>query len=86
MLIHVTSNFPSFLKQPAQADGISTFKGYNTDWAAAIGAIEQELCTSVGQSKAAGPSPLAGKTFLVVGAGGAGRALAFGAASKCVRF
>ena len=54
-----------------QADGTS-LKAYNTDWSAAIGAIERAL---------PGGS-LQGKTVVVVGAGGAGRALAFGAASR----
>jgi len=72
--------------QPTQADGTVAFKGYNTDWAAAIGAIEQQLRASLGAAAAAASdqSPLAGKSVLVVGAGGAGRALAFGAASKWV--
>ncbi|KAF8061413.1 bifunctional 3-dehydroquinate dehydratase/shikimate dehydrogenase [Scenedesmus sp. PABB004] len=73
------------------------FKGYNTDWVAAISVIERVL--AAGRSGAASPtsreaaaaagdcgaraaSPLSGRTFLVVGAGGAGRALAFGAASR----
>uniref|UniRef100_A0A383V933 Uncharacterized protein n=2 Tax=Tetradesmus obliquus TaxID=3088 RepID=A0A383V933_TETOB len=74
-----------------QADG-SGYKGYNTDWIAAISAIERVLAagssdaaaaTSSSSSSIEGqPSPLQGKTFLVVGAGGAGRALAFGAASR----
>lgn len=56
-----------------------TLKGYNTDYAAAIGAIERAM-----GGRADGPtgsrSPLEGKTVVVVGAGGAGRGLAFGAA------
>ncbi len=40
------------------------------------------MCTC--HAAPAGKSPLAGKTVCVVGAGGAGRALAFGAASKWV--
>lgn len=54
-------------------DTISTasmFKAYNTDWSAAIGAIERGLGHS-----------LKGLTVVVLGAGGAGRALAFGAAA-----
>eukprot|EP00983_Pelagomonas_calceolata_P111459 1159783-Pelagomonas_calceolata.AAC.19 len=84
----------SLFTQPPQADGSAAFKSYNTDWAAAIGAIEQEMRAASGSqagpaassqpSPSEGLSPLAGKTFLVVGAGGAGRALAFGAASKWV--
>jgi len=82
----------TLIRQPPQADGSAAFKSYNTDWAAAIGAIEQEMRAASGSqagpaassqpSPSEGLSPLAGKTFLVVGAGGAGRALAFGAASK----
>ena len=52
------------------------YKGYNTDYVAAIGAIE----TAMGGKQSEGTSPLAGKTVVVVGAGGAGRGLAFGAA------
>lgn len=105
-----------------QPDG--TLKGYNTDWSAAITAIEQglqsgsqkaaesasnqhtpsaqsasghgesasglgaeEATTSGrvfadGQSKKQNESVLKGKTVVVIGAGGAGRALAFGAAHK----
>ena len=62
-----------------QADG--KFKGYNTDWSAAISAIERKLASSA-SSPESQSSPLSGRTFLVLGAGGAGRALAFGAASK----
>lgn len=50
------------------------------DWVAAIEAIEGELQRNSAPMGA--ESPLAGKTFLVLGAGGAGRALAFGAASR----
>ncbi|KAF7127218.1 hypothetical protein RHSIM_Rhsim11G0017000 [Rhododendron simsii] len=54
--------------------------GYNTDCEASITAIEDALtvwgCTN---GEATFPSPLAGKMFVLVGAGGAGRALAFGA-------
>ncbi|OAY49600.1 bifunctional 3-dehydroquinate dehydratase/shikimate dehydrogenase, chloroplastic isoform X2 [Manihot esculenta] len=57
--------------------------GYNTDCEASISAIEDALrerqATNGGGSDA---SPLAGKTFVLVGAGGAGRALAFGAKSR----
>ena len=83
-------------------------KGYNTDWSAAIGAIEAELnkapepecdpegCSldyddmwaeqraegAVGPSGGADSSPLQGLRVVVLGAGGAGKALAFGAAAK----
>ena len=58
-----------------RADG--TLKGYNTDYVAAIGAIERAMA---GRDGSTSPSPLKGKTVVVVGAGGAGRGLAFGAA------
>lgn len=83
-------------------------KGYNTDWSAAIGAIEAELsqmgpdCDADGcsldfddmsntseasvaagpESSAESPSPLEGKTVVVIGAGGTGQAIAYGAAAK----
>lgn len=103
-----------------QQDG--TLKGYNTDWSAAINAIEQGLqsrpqaphsqhaantesastqhtdsasglgaeeATTSGQvwsngrqDEGQGESVLTGKTVVVIGAGGAGRALAFGAAHR----
>ncbi|XWS42672.1 hypothetical protein CRYUN_Cryun16bG0034200 [Craigia yunnanensis] len=46
--------------------------GYNTDCEAAIAAIEDALKGT----------PISGKLFVLVGAGGAGRALAFGAKSR----
>ena len=71
-----------------QQDG-SSFKGYNTDWIAAITAIENALATAADSSSSSssgrtgeGSGVLQGKRFLVIGAGGAGKALAFGAASK----
>ena len=75
----------------------TSWRGYNTDWLAAISAIERVLAAgssdaaavtsssgSNGSSGSSGSSEsvLKGKTVCVVGAGGAGRALAFGAASK----
>jgi 3-dehydroquinate dehydratase/shikimate dehydrogenase len=65
-----------------QQDG--SFRGYNTDCSAAISAIERTLAGAEASTSGEGgaASPLAGKTFVVVGAGGAGRALAFGAAAK----
>ncbi|KAL8171321.1 LOW QUALITY PROTEIN: hypothetical protein V2J09_023125 [Rumex salicifolius] len=58
--------------------------GYNTDYAGAITAIENALrAQSIIDSKA--ESPLAGKTFVVIGAGGAGKALAYGAKQKGAR-
>lgn len=59
------------------------FKAYNTDWLAAIVSIEQAMAENgMGGAAGAGASPLAGRTVVVLGAGGAGRALAFGAASR----
>ncbi|GMI84601.1 MATERNAL EFFECT EMBRYO ARREST 32, EMBRYO DEFECTIVE 3004 [Hibiscus trionum] len=49
--------------------------GYNTDCEAAITSIEDALKGS----------PISGKLFVLVGAGGAGRALAFGAKSRGAR-
>ncbi|KAF9607439.1 hypothetical protein IFM89_035577 [Coptis chinensis] len=60
--------------------------GYNTDCEASITAIEDALRAS--RSANGGPSetsPLSGKLFVLVGAGGAGRALAFGAKSRGAR-
>jgi 3-dehydroquinate dehydratase/shikimate dehydrogenase len=51
-----------------------TLKGYNTDCTAALNAIETGMGASV-----------SGKTVLVVGAGGAGRAVAFEAAHRGAR-
>ncbi|KAJ8475719.1 hypothetical protein OPV22_019446 [Ensete ventricosum] len=48
--------------------------GYNTDYVGAISAIEDGI-----RGKDASISPLVGKTFIVIGAGGAGKALAYGA-------
>ncbi|TKY61439.1 Bifunctional 3-dehydroquinate dehydratase/shikimate dehydrogenase [Spatholobus suberectus] len=60
--------------------------GYNTDCEAAITAIEDALiehgCNDGGASLG---SPLAGRLFVLVGAGGAGKALAFGAKSRGAR-
>ncbi|EFJ45882.1 hypothetical protein VOLCADRAFT_82062 [Volvox carteri f. nagariensis] len=75
-----------------QPDG--SFKGFNTDWLAAISAIEHGVAGEPGRAAAGaveeapvagGKSPLQGKTVVVIGAGGAGRALAFGAATKGAR-
>jgi shikimate 5-dehydrogenase len=69
-----------------QPDGC--WRGYNTDWLGAISAIEARLAGPSGggsSSSSDGASPLAGRTFVVLGAGGAGRALAFGAASRGAR-
>lgn len=57
--------------------------GYNVDYLGAIGAIEEALRGSNGTSASA--SPLAGKLFVVMGAGGAGKALAYGGYEKGAR-
>jgi len=54
-----------------QSDG--GLSAYNTDWEAAINAIEEAVGGSEG---------LKGKTVVVLGAGGAGKAIAFGAAER----
>lgn len=54
--------------------------GYNTDYVGAISAIEDGIRSS--QMKDSLASPLAGKLFVVIGAGGAGKALAYGAKEK----
>lgn len=56
--------------------------GYNTDCEGAISAIEDGLKGETGSTNSGSSSPLAGRTFVLVGAGGAGRALAFGAKQR----
>ncbi|KAL3634566.1 hypothetical protein CASFOL_021620 [Castilleja foliolosa] len=56
--------------------------GCNTDYIGAISAIESGL--QVSRASGIG-SPLAGKLFIVIGAGGAGKALAYGAKEKGAR-
>lgn len=56
--------------------------GYNTDYVGAITAIENALR---GNDDGSSISPLAGKLFVVIGAGGAGKALAYGAKEKGAR-
>ncbi|KAI3880790.1 hypothetical protein MKX03_034691 [Papaver bracteatum] len=58
--------------------------GYNTDYIGAISAIEVGLRGSDKNYQRSG-SPLAGKLFVVIGAGGAGKALAYGAKEKGAR-
>ncbi|XP_038992038.1 bifunctional 3-dehydroquinate dehydratase/shikimate dehydrogenase, chloroplastic-like [Hibiscus syriacus] len=58
--------------------------GYNTDYIGAISAIEDGLRARYNISSITG-SPLAGKLFVVIGAGGAGKALAYGAKQKGAR-
>ncbi|KAJ9131543.1 hypothetical protein P3X46_035198 [Hevea brasiliensis] len=57
--------------------------GYNVDYLGAIGAIEEALQGSNGTP--ASGSPLVGKLFVVMGAGGAGKALAYGGYEKGAR-
>ncbi|KAL9329329.1 hypothetical protein ACSQ67_004332 [Phaseolus vulgaris] len=52
--------------------------GYNTDYVGAISAIEDALLGKHNGSSTT-VSPLAGKLFVVIGAGGAGKAVAYGA-------
>ncbi|CAO2834249.1 unnamed protein product [Amaranthus hypochondriacus] len=56
--------------------------GYNFDYVGAIEAIEEGLQDG---GSVAPVSPLAGKLFVVVGAGGAGKALAYGGKAKGAR-
>nr|WME87915.1 shikimate dehydrogenase [Ardisia japonica] len=58
--------------------------GCNTDYLGAISAIEDALRGS-SHSSGTTVSPLAGKVFVVIGAGGAGKALAYGAKEKGAR-
>ncbi|XP_031247854.1 bifunctional 3-dehydroquinate dehydratase/shikimate dehydrogenase, chloroplastic-like isoform X2 [Pistacia vera] len=58
--------------------------GCNTDYVGAISAIEDGLRGKDNGSGIVG-SPLAGKLFVVIGAGGAGKALAYGAKEKGAR-
>ena len=60
-----------------QPDG--TLKGYNTDYSAAMEVIERAYELHLGCERTGTESILCGKTVVVVGAGGAGRGLAFGA-------
>ncbi|XXG83317.1 hypothetical protein AAC387_Pa10g1100 [Persea americana] len=60
--------------------------GYNTDCEAGITAIEDALRARPSDNEQASQtSPLAGKLFVLIGAGGAGRALAFGAKIRGAR-
>ncbi|GFZ19508.1 dehydroquinate dehydratase, putative [Actinidia rufa] len=60
--------------------------GYNTDCEACITAIEDAMRErQVANGEASHTSPIAGKVFVLVGAGGAGRALAFGAKNRGAR-
>eukprot|EP00262_Sarcandra_glabra_P020593 TRINITY_DN8273_c0_g3_i2.p1 TRINITY_DN8273_c0_g3~~TRINITY_DN8273_c0_g3_i2.p1 ORF type:complete len:542 (-),score=79.52 TRINITY_DN8273_c0_g3_i2:122-1669(-) len=60
--------------------------GYNTDCEASITSIEDALRVRMGANEEPShTSPLNGRLFVLVGAGGAGRALAFGAKSRGAR-
>ncbi|XAR58488.1 3-dehydroquinate dehydratase [Bertholletia excelsa] len=60
--------------------------GYNTDCESSLTAIEDALRErQVANGGEAHTSPICGKVFVLVGAGGAGRALAFGAKSRGAR-
>ncbi|CAN6469239.1 unnamed protein product [Victoria cruziana] len=59
--------------------------GYNTDYIGAISAIEDALRAENVQGNVPGGSPLSGKLFVVIGAGGAGKSLAYGAKEKGAR-
>ncbi|KAI5566542.1 hypothetical protein BDE02_13G027600 [Populus trichocarpa] len=59
--------------------------GYNTDCEGSIASIEDALKDQRYINGASLNSPLAGKQFVVVGAGGAGRAIAVGAKSRGAR-
>ncbi|GMN25216.1 hypothetical protein TIFTF001_000856 [Ficus carica] len=70
----------TIIRRPSDGELI----GYNTDCEAAITAIEDALLKehiSINGKTSLSP-PLNGKMFVLVGAGGAGRALAFGARSR----
>ncbi|XP_027367590.1 bifunctional 3-dehydroquinate dehydratase/shikimate dehydrogenase, chloroplastic-like [Abrus precatorius] len=57
--------------------------GYNVDYLGAIAAIEEALQDS--NERSISGSPLNGKLFVVMGAGGAGKALAYGGKEKGAR-
>ncbi|KAK9139466.1 hypothetical protein Scep_009147 [Stephania cephalantha] len=60
------------------------FIGYNTDYFGAISAIENKLRVLQNLPGGTG-SPLSGKLFVVMGAGGTGKALSYGAKAKGAR-
>lgn len=57
-------------------------KGYNTDYKAAMDALEHGLKGPVGGD----PSPLAGRTAMVLGAGGVARAIIYGLCRRKAQF
>ncbi|KAL5566200.1 hypothetical protein UlMin_029364, partial [Ulmus minor] len=65
-----------------RADG--SLIAFNTDYIGAITAIEDGL-RGLSGAATGGMSPLEGKLFVVLGAGGAGKSLAYGAAQKGAR-
>jgi 3-dehydroquinate dehydratase/shikimate dehydrogenase len=61
------------------------YKAFNTDADAAVSSIAEGLRKASGGSPSSSSDPLAGASVLVLGAGGAGRAVAFGAAARGAR-
>lgn len=59
--------------------------GYNTDCEASITAIEDAYRGGSVNGRPPNVSPISGKLFVLIGAGGAGRAMAFGARSRGAR-
>ncbi|KAG6415338.1 hypothetical protein SASPL_122747 [Salvia splendens] len=59
--------------------------GYNTDCEASITAIEDAYRGSSVNGRPPNVSPISGKLFVLIGAGGAGRAMVFGARSRGAR-
>ncbi|QDZ22541.1 dehydroquinate dehydratase [Chloropicon primus] len=60
-------------QREANGEGEATLKASNTDWVAAISAIEEGM---------GGPGSLKGKEVCILGSGGTARALAFGALER----
>ncbi|KAK7277708.1 hypothetical protein RJT34_22723 [Clitoria ternatea] len=72
----------TIIRRPADGKLI----GYNTDSEASITAIEDAMRGRQGvNGEASLISPIAGKVFVLIGAGGAGRAIAYGAKSRGAR-
>ncbi|XP_010674967.2 bifunctional 3-dehydroquinate dehydratase/shikimate dehydrogenase, chloroplastic isoform X2 [Beta vulgaris subsp. vulgaris] len=59
--------------------------GYNIDYMGAIAAIEEGLLQGTSNGSSTKGSPFDGKLMVVIGAGGAGKALAYGGKSKGAR-